>query len=407
MITAGVIKITNVSQAFQDELNPMNLSTRTLFSNSSRYNGSSVTSFESNRIPVTAILGILGFALTDMAYDVSTPVVKSFALDTLPQSQHTAVLAISTILQSIGGTTITLIGIFDLPTVIGSTFGVDGIAGTLLLLCGTLYLAMLLCFSATLISGHIIGGWMGKRRNTDQDIKINGKETMNNLDRHDRFQYQRLSESSTKSTSYALGLSRTDTRASLVASTEGDNHPWKSDSSLSEERRFLNPTGEDRNAYMRSHNTSYGGTNKIEVCASGNDCTQTSSDSLSSKLGTSEPPRSDRQAIKLYLKNKRIIITCICGFFANGCLLCFSIYSPNALTIGIYKGDPLALPGTPGRAMYEKGLRHGTLGVFLVYISTFISSIFQHKAMKTIGECCHILLKSAKILLFIKVIFKS
>ena len=375
----------------------VNSSTNKLSNNSFIGNFSSIASFEYERVPTTAILGIVGFGLTDMAYDLATPAVKSFVLDTLPTHQHNAVLATSTVLQGLGGTAVTLIGVCDLPAIVGYTFKVDGIAGTLLLLCGILVLTLIISFSITLISGKVIGRWMAKR-NPSKSKGYRGEDLTKSsfeVEQHEQVKYRPLSTSSTESC--ALSLSYANRGESLYFSQETQDQQHEgpmsfkkkilSNFSCSDEKQCLLSYGDHRNVSQ----CSLGGNQHSEIQETKSIWTQTSIGSHLSGHNLCESVSAavfhgDTRATKRILRNKRVITTCISCFFANGCLLCFSIYSPNALTIGIYKGDPLALPGLPGRELYEKGMRLGAVGILLMYTSTFISSMCNHKMMRMLGK---------------------
>ena len=93
----------------------------------------------------------------------------------------------------------------------------------------------------------------------------------------------------------------------------------------------------------------------------------------------------EKEAARRQLRT-RLIVLCISSFFAIGASISFSVYSSNALNLGILHGDPTALPGTQGRANYEQGLRMGAIGNFIMYVSFLCVSLNNSRIIETIGE---------------------
>ncbi|GFR77826.1 membrane-associated transporter protein [Elysia marginata] len=407
LAAASVIKIMDVSEALDSMSHMVNSSANSCLSGSKvSGNYTHTMSFQYTHVPITAVLGIVGFGTMDVAYDLSSPVLKSFVLDTLPTHQHSAVLATSTVLQGLGGTIISLIGVLNLPTMMESIFMVDGLAGTLLLLCGILIFLLLISFSTTLLSGYVIGGWMGKRKDAARESKnkntVKFEKSFCQSEGHGQFKYKLLSTSSSESESTAADISIIEENGNSTIATEMPAQIYKRLDSINKEKQ-PNFAHSDEQQYLlldsryRTDSKSpkhciYGGTERSEVHAPTGKMTQTftvanpSGQRIHGNTTTMAPCHQSTKPRMLYIRNKRVIITCISCFFANGCLLCFSLYSPNALTIDIYKGDPLALPGLPGREGYEKGMRHSALGIMLMYISNLIFSACNHKIMKTFEQ---------------------
>ncbi|RUS80595.1 hypothetical protein EGW08_011650 [Elysia chlorotica] len=400
LISAGIIKIINLSKPLNFVSNLSNSSMSELPNSGFHSSPSSTMSFVYDGVPATAILGMISFGLTGLAYDLGAPAVKSFALDTLPTHQHKAALATSTMLQGLGGTAITIIGAFDLPTIVENNFKMDGIAGTLLLMCVILVLTLVMSFAVTLISGKVIG----LRMRNGSPLNGKGNRTKKLARRSfepekiKNFKYSRLSTSSTES--YALRLSYANSGDILYLSYENraqqiSKKQIHTKSICSDEKQSLLGDSSDRNMGRWSGSCSNGGNQHSEREVTRNQWTQTSicshpfglkkSESL---IGGSGGHIQTRTSI---LRKKHFIITCISAFLGNGCLLCFSLYSPNTLTFSILKGDPLALPGSTGRQLYEKGMRFGAAGIMIMYFSMVISSMCSHQLMKMLGEKPHYL----------------
>ncbi|GFO25394.1 membrane-associated transporter protein [Plakobranchus ocellatus] len=419
LIISGVIKMSEVSEALENVRQSSNSS---VYSNTSH---TPVTSFQYTSVPLTSILGIISFALTDIAYDVSAPVIRSFFLDTLPAHQHSAVLATSTVLQAFGGTSITFIGMFDLPTALADVFGVDGMAATLLLLSGVLAMIILISFLITLISGHVIGGWRGKRgthithKNETPNIErqetanyMNIKDTRSNTPDSDKRITHHPNSDSTLSSALESDsineLAKSFEQSSLKtlqkqAGRNGLNQHFQkayglgtqfSDRIVTDEKQYLLPSKTDMCPRLRDSVPFYGGAQQHEIPkenGTGKSTKVNSSSDISANCSEPWKKNNDQQVAARntgysILKSKRVIITSVTCFFGNGCLLCFSIYSANALTIGIKKGDPLALPGSVERGLYEKGMRTASLATFLLYVSTLVSSTCNYKLIKLLGE---------------------
>ncbi|GFO40789.1 membrane-associated transporter protein [Plakobranchus ocellatus] len=430
LIISGIIKMSEVWQVLENVKQSSNSS---VFSNTTN---TPVTSFQYTTIPLTSILGIISFALTDIAYDVSAPVIRSFVLDTLPAHQHSAVLATSTVLQAFGGTSISFIGMFDLPTTLGGVFGVDGMAATLLLLSGVLAMIILTSFLITLVSGHVIGGWRGKRgthiTHTHETPSIERQEKANYMDIKDKRSNTSDSDNVItyhhNSDSTLLSTLESDSMNEMAKSFE--ESPLKSlqkhvghnrlnqdfqkvyglctqfsDRIVTDEKRFLLPSKTDMCPHLRDSIPFYGVTQQME--SPGENGTKISakmnySNDITAKCSkTSDKIHGEQATVRntaySILKNKRVIITSVSSFFGNGCLLSFGMYSANALTIGIKKGDPLALPGSVERGLYEKGMRTASLATFLLYVSKFVSSTCNHKLIKLLGEKLYYILVCAAV----------
>ncbi|GFO06131.1 membrane-associated transporter protein [Plakobranchus ocellatus] len=430
LIISGIIKMSEVWQVLENVKQSSNSS---VFYNTTN---TPVTSFQYTTIPLTSILAIISFALTDIAYDVSAPVIRSFVLDTLPAQQHSAVLATSTVLQAFGGTSISFIGMFDLPTTLGGVFGVDGMAATLLLLSGVLAMIILTSFLFTLVSGHVIGGWRGKRgthiEHTNETPSIERQEKANYMDIKDTrsntsdsnnlVTYHHNSDilPSTLESGNIDELAKSFQVSSLNTLQKHAGRNWLnqdfqkayglctqlSDRIVTNEKQYLLPSKTDMCPHLRDSVPFYGSAqqmgnaeeNETEISRKKINCSnaiRANCSKPSNKIHVEQA--SARNTAFSILKNKRVIITSVSSFFGNGCLLCFAIYSANALTIGIKRGDPLALPGSLERELYENGMRTASLATFLLYISTLVSSTCNYKLIQLLGEKLYYILVCAAV----------
>uniref|UniRef100_A0A0B7A5T5 Uncharacterized protein n=1 Tax=Arion vulgaris TaxID=1028688 RepID=A0A0B7A5T5_9EUPU len=85
--------------------------------------------------------------------------------------------------------------------------------------------------------------------------------------------------------------------------------------------------------------------------------------------------------------NKRLVILCLSCFFTFGALVTFTFYISNALNIGIFHGDPTALPGTVAYDQYQAGLRIAALGNLVLYITYMVISLNNTRIIKLIERC--------------------
>ncbi|GFS08855.1 solute carrier family 45 member 3 [Elysia marginata] len=100
------------------------------------------------------------------------------------------------------------------------------------------------------------------------------------------------------------------------------------------------------------------------------------------KLGSAE---SEHRYRKMKLK---LLILCVSCFFSVGSSLTFSLYSFNALNLGIMNGDPSALPGSEGRRNYEDGLKLGSFGNMVFYSAFLLISLTNTRVLRLLGEKC-------------------
>ena len=74
-------------------------------------------------MPLTAVLGIVGFCLMDMGYDVSLAAARACVLACSPRDDHTSILVLSLVMAAVGGCVNHGLGLVDLPQAFGFDTG--------------------------------------------------------------------------------------------------------------------------------------------------------------------------------------------------------------------------------------------------------------------------------------------
>nr|KAG5694221.1 hypothetical protein BaRGS_035325 [Batillaria attramentaria] len=74
-------------------------------------------------LPLTAVMGIVGFALTEVGYDASSTSVKSLVVTCSPREAHTSVFVLGLLMAAVGGCLAGITGLTDLSSVLVNTAG--------------------------------------------------------------------------------------------------------------------------------------------------------------------------------------------------------------------------------------------------------------------------------------------
>ena len=104
-------------------------------------------------VPLTGILGIMGYTCLDIGFDLGNPMVRAFILENSPSSQHTNLLVTATQLAALAGLLMSSMGVLDLPGVIEESFGVDGTAGTFILMLTVMLIIVISFFGCSVWTG--------------------------------------------------------------------------------------------------------------------------------------------------------------------------------------------------------------------------------------------------------------
>ncbi|BFZ19461.1 hypothetical protein BsWGS_22500 [Bradybaena similaris] len=445
------------SISLNDTTTSQTLVTETTTSHSSEAVGAEPSS--DYQVSVTAILSMLAFSCVDIGFDISISLTRAFILASTPVIQHTRLLVMATVSASVAGSTFSLIGCFDFPGILQPIFHVEGVAATLIFFCSLLFCLILTGYSFTIITGHVITKrareldtqFINNEKtanitvaSSDQGTPSSNRRRLlkgkdqNKGDQHstsrpyvpdilhteegDASTRPLLLEDSLKANNYsALSISTSsllpeydphdvhihDKEISKYRNTPIDNATQCEDINDKEaEVSLLNgdehkALQEDSDADKRKQQIGHGVSSLLEAFKK----------SYSMSLSTTQAPLGDFHTRKLenlqkdkpddlkngnkLFKNKRLIILCFSCFFTFGSMYTFIIYISNALNIGIFKGDPTALPGTEAYDYYQAGLRTAALGNTVLYVTYMIISINNTRLIKLIGEqvqfvVCHV-----------------
>ncbi|CAG5126101.1 unnamed protein product [Candidula unifasciata] len=384
-----------------------------------------------SQVSVTAVLSILAFSFIDIGFDMSISLVRAFILEIM-----------STVSASMAGTTFSFLGCFDFPGALGPLFHVEGVAATLIFFCSLLFCLILIGYSCTIISGYFINKGMrqldkGKNTNrpqvpnaavgsVDQGTPSSSRRRLlkgadpNTADQihtvrpylpdilhteeGDTSTRPLLLEDSLKANNYsALSISTasvlhaygshevhvpkkqfcvyksastdnathtgdtSDTEAELLQQTEEEQTELREEADLEHKKHPFSTF-----SLLEAIKQSYSMSLSIAQSPLGEFHTR--------KLENMHKKRLDdtKQNNKLIM-NKRLIILCCSCFFTFGSMITFIIYISNALNIGIFKGDPTALPGTEAYDYYQAGLRTAALGNLVLYATYMTISINNTK----------------------------
>ncbi|KAI8790482.1 membrane-associated transporter protein [Biomphalaria glabrata] len=439
-VPADLTKV-NSSQIFNDYN-----STISVFDYNSTANDSMTPGVNDNdysSLPLTAFLSITGFALMDIGFDISMSLTRAFVLEVVPSFQHTRMLMVATIAQSLAGTTFSGIGCFDFPGILGPIFQVDGVAATLLCFCAILFGIIVLSYLTTIFSGLFISRkqrvkYEHLRQGTRPEVKslANGRhpaKARRRLEFHDeRRPYKPdilhtevrdpatrplmrddsvKGYSSMSSTSMALSSSGTqptdDRRKAHNSKLTFSKNCHKSEHRESESRSEVGDSSVDAKEiidkaasstcnYMRSPSLKHSLSSSLALIQS------PLGDFHSRKLA--ELQRESKNFGKHNLKKKplfhrRLVILCVACFFSIGASTCIVVYAANVLTISIYEGDPMAELGTEGYLRYTEGLRMAAFGFLVMNISNLITSLCNQMIVNILGEQVYFVVTHSLLLL--------
>lgn len=407
-----------------------------------------------SEVSVTAILSILAFSCVDIGFDMSISLTRAFILASTPVIQHTRLLVMATVAASMAGSSFSLIGCFDFPGILQPIFHVEGVAATLIFFCSLLFCIILTGYSFTIITGHVItkraresGTQYRNNEKTTNIIAALSDQGTPNSNRRRLFKGKGQNKGDHHFTSrpYVPDILHTEegdasTRPLLLEdSLKANNYSTLSictssmlsdydpqDVHIREKEicRYRNTsidnatqcedindkeaevsllTGEEHKELKEGSDAD----NKKQQFGHGvSSLLEAFKKSYSMSLSTTQAPLGDFHTKKLknlqkdqpdelkngnkLFKNKRLIILCCSCFFTFGGMITLIIYISNALNIGIFKGDPTALPGTEAYDYYQSGLRTAALGNTVLYVTYMIISINNTRLIKLIGMYVHV-----------------
>ncbi|CAL1536511.1 unnamed protein product [Lymnaea stagnalis] len=380
------------------------------------------------KLPVTAYLAIAGFALIDIGFDMSVSLTRAFVLEIVPAFQHTQVLVLATIAQSIAGTSFSLVGCIDFPGTLGPLFQVEGVAATIIFFCTFLCCMLVTGYVCTTVTGYFLGRKMtsrlaqneaGEHRNVAFPVgeltpktrrPLRSRRRLNLLPqsrpykadiRHteegDGLRQPLLLEDSLDYSATSLSLS--SQLPDPVASRGGNRSSRPSQSSETADRDL-----QDHVAKGAEKDAVFGDSAADDISANGvaspaSALKQSFSQSQSttqSPLGEFHqrklaelrrtPDKVQTQEPKRRGVNKRLVILCVATFFSIGGMLGIVVYSSNCLTVGIFHGEPQARPGSDGYRRYEDGIRMAAFGNLVLYVTYLAVSLSNKKIIDVIGE---------------------
>uniref|UniRef100_A0A0B7BD06 Uncharacterized protein n=1 Tax=Arion vulgaris TaxID=1028688 RepID=A0A0B7BD06_9EUPU len=373
--------------------------------------------FESG-LPLTGYLSICGFAFVDIGYDSTMAVSRAYILESMPKFQHVKILVMATIVQASSGTLLSLLGVLDISDALGNAFNVDGTSAILVFFCALLLFVVTLGFTSTTITGHYLSKSMDLTNKEMEAckptmiIKTTIMEDKPVVSRHRYYKIEDLVTDSTDASKKSLihDNSSENNYGTLNNSSSFSNSNNNLDNDVKSSRnsrsyklhRSLTKDGK-AHGIAKSRTTSHSEM-VPEVDESNYDEKSLISSQISEHTDAEQEPEPTPATFDTTKHNlsrqsqegnknggkpkiiKRFIVLCISSFFTIGSSIAFLCYSANAMTLGIFKGDPMALPGTEGKNLYEKGLRTAALGNLTFYILFTVTSLVNTKLLDIVGE---------------------
>ncbi|CAG5116752.1 unnamed protein product [Candidula unifasciata] len=358
-----------------------------------------------NGLPTTAYLAICGFAFVDIGYDSTMPLSRAYILESVPMFQHVKLLVMATLVQAASGTLFSLLGVVDLSDALGQAFHVDGTSAVLIFLCTLLFIAVTGGFMSTTLTGYFLTkkatqmrletAQVDSARRTTSELPgrrrlISYKPHILNTDSADALKSPLLHSDKPVST-YAT-LNKMSSSAHSLVSLDDDLKPRRVTDSHKLYRSVSvdsKPWGETRHP---SHSTAVPELDESNMqddsCVLSRESQKSNPISEAANLTTEIPAKElhpNRDDGKARMKKKLIILSAS-TFFTFGASISFLYYAANAVTLGIYHGDPGALQGSEGKHLYDKGLQTAALGNLSFYILFTITSIVNSRLIEFAGE---------------------
>ncbi|CAL1536512.1 unnamed protein product [Lymnaea stagnalis] len=331
-------------------------------------------------LSASAILGIIGFTVIDTGYDVGNSMIRAYVLDHTPRDQHTTLLIKSTLMAAVAGTVMSFLGILDLPNILGDLFSVDGTATTFTLLVCLLCVVSVCCYSCTLLTGVSIA----RRANSNKSVSYKPTQ-QSTAGRAPSKIISRYSADSSETKPLMEDFEKADRRTGYLATsfvTSGD----------ASERLGTSADG-SRNVFEARNRVAPKTSNciisdpavvihyKEDVPSCGPRQHRGPSPPVG-RVCEPEPP----------FFSKRLVVLISATCFSISAMISFIMFIPNAVTLGICKGDPMASLGTAENESYKRGLRASSVGSFIFYCSYFLTCLVNNKIFQVIGERLHFLL---------------
>nr|KAG5707166.1 hypothetical protein BaRGS_017850 [Batillaria attramentaria] len=83
---------------------------------------------------------------------------------------------------------------------------------------------------------------------------------------------------------------------------------------------------------------------------------------------------------------RNLVLVCVATFFATGVMQGFNMFIADFLGKEVFKGQPLADPGSDMTAFYDQGVRLASRGTLISFVSFGLVNLFNTRLLKHIGE---------------------
>ncbi|XP_076441991.1 uncharacterized protein LOC143281004 isoform X1 [Babylonia areolata] len=322
-------------------------------------------------VPVTALLGLSGFALMDIGYDVNQASIRTSVLASSSQSDHSVLLLLSLALAAFGGCITNTLGLLDLSQLFG--WGAeDGsvVAQTTvqLLVCG---LVLLVTVTSTVTTALL--GTPTLRPPAFTPLHEDGTESeqiacygtfgsderspQNDDDRHDR-------NLCSEETSFGRREERTvDELDTFEESVLSATKPLVSEKERSLQLSYSS-TFEHLN--ILHHSTVY---------------QRSSSPQLSSEVAQQKSEFLASEQSRWNKHKVNFITACVAAYLGMSMLYAYNMYVTDFMGKAVMGGDPNAPHDSAEYKQYEEGLRLAGAGLFAFYCSYFLVNCVHGKLL--------------------------
>ncbi|XP_076468079.1 uncharacterized protein LOC143298932 [Babylonia areolata] len=309
---------------------------------------------ESSEVPFKAGLGLLGFIVMDIGFDISNACIKAFVVTCCPRSEHTSLLVIGLIMASSGGVSTAALGVVDFSSVLGLSY----IAGARLTIQTTIQGVVIILFVTVGLATSLLT--VRRLQRIRSSITDAESSSVKPADSHSSITN---STSSRQSTEHAPLLQRSGS-----LSKEDSEGPKSSLlASLSASYRSVSvPTG----------------------------ARLISPENLSEHLGEEQPLGNTFEVDGAAVGDGgdggrsfkvKVVLISIATYCSTCDLFMFTLTGTDFVGKAVYGGNPEAPPGSQSLMDYQEGVAMASVGYLIYYIAFLACSIAQPRLLSRFG----------------------
>ncbi|XP_076449328.1 uncharacterized protein LOC143285791 [Babylonia areolata] len=386
-------------------------------------------------IPLTGLLGILGFVFMDMGNDFNNSCLKSFVLTCTPRRQHDSLFVVGVLMSAVGGCVAAVLGVLDIAALLVSGNDLEAVPIKTLLQSAFFLVFTLVCMMVTLLSAPPLSPPRTTTPTTPPpDVLIVekppqcGGEQGGGHPRHSADVTCPLHAASSPSLNGGpvLRVSEPDGhRTTCAEDWNGDcvHSPSSCGTPVSSEtqEQLQEQEMEEKERHLSAPDDCKGPPS-VTLSASGTEvekepflkpCGEAwSAESVGSGVvedvvdfrGSAQDKGQDPSTLQQAAENHdqrfgifkcgrfsvkrstlRMVPVCTSMFFMAGTWQSFNICATDYLGKVVYGGDPDTHPHSRHYAAYQQGITTGSLGVLMLNIAYVVVNLLQKKILALIG----------------------